>query len=405
MAPILDHWLDQQHRIRDSIIWENPIAFPGFPPFSFPFPQPYKTWSQLDKDALQAAFAAAWNFSSIQLTDLPPNILHPGNNSAPTTALSHSDAHSLYLASVGQSLAVEIGSRVGWSITNYSADNLAILFDSREFFAWSAADNGYEIQDLKGGLVVPASPHTMYTFLRDNDLIGDHRNGTIVRMVKWCHHNLLHVIGPRTTKTYDDVWQYRGVAPVLRTIKGTTDQANKEFGISHWTAGCTGTTGFLRAVLRTVNIPVVHDDQCGHALPYFSTDGLHLSHGDDPYDSYTFADPPFPMAELLIDQTQYDSWFGSGVSEDTRCNNIGRRVKELAIVYLPLAMLHDCCDDQAAGKSHAHGVVAGNLHPFTVAELEAFNFWTRMDLKIASYGGCAQVPWPSSPAFALKVGL
>jgi len=235
MAPILDHWLDQQHRIRDSIIWENPIAFPGFPPFSFPFPQPYKTWSQLDKDALQAAFAAAWNFSSIQLTDPPPNILHPGNNSAPTTALSHSDAHSLYLASVGQSLAVEIGSRVGWSITNYSADNLAILFDSREFFAWSAADNGYEIQDLKGGLVVPASPHTMYTFLRDNDLIGDHRYGTIVRMVKWCHHNLLHVIGPRTTKTYDDVWQYRGVAPVLRT---SNNRPSKEriwdFALDGW---------------------------------------------------------------------------------------------------------------------------------------------------------------------------
>lgn len=392
MPPILDHWLGEHHKIRDSIIWENPIVLPLFPPFSLP--QFYKNWPQSDKDALQAAFAAAWNFSSIQLTDPPLNILHPGNNSAPTTALSHSDAHALYLACVGQSLAVEIGNRVAWSVTGYSSDNLAILFDSREFFVWSAADNGYEIQDLQGGFVVPASPHTMYTFLRDNDLIGTHRYGTIVRILKWCHNNLSHFIGAYETKTMHDIWQYRGFAPVLRTIKGTTDQANKDYGVRHWTAGCHGTTGFLRAILRTINVPVVHDHQCGHALPYFSADGVHLSHGDDPYSSYTFADPAFPMAELLIDQTQYDSWFGSGVSEDTRCNNIDRRVEELAIVYLPLPMLHDYCNDQAAGKSHAHGVVADNLSTFTVAELDAFDLWTRMDLKIASYGGCAQVPWP-----------
>jgi hypothetical protein len=354
---------------------------------------------------LQAAFAAAWNFSSIQLTDPPPNLLHPGDHEPPTTALSPHDALWLYLASVGQSLAVEIGNRVPWSVSGYSSANLGILFDSRQFYTWSAAANGYQIEDLQGGYVVPASPHTMHTFLRDNDLIGAHRYGTIVNMIEWCHHNLLHNFGPHTTKTYHDVWQYRGEAPVLRTIKGTTDQATKEYGIQHWTAGCHGTAGFLRAILRTVNIPVVHDHQCGHALPYFSADHLHLSHGDDPYDTYTFADPAFPMAELLIDQSQYDSWFGSGVSEDTRCNNISRREQELAIVYLPLAMLHDYCDDQAAGKSHAHGVVAGNLHSFTVAELEAFDLWTRMDLKIASYGGCAQVPWPSSPAFVLKVGL
>jgi len=403
MPPILEHWLGEHHTIRDSILWETPIVLPLSPPFLFP--QFYKIWPQSRKDDLQAAFAAAWNFSSIQLTDPPPNLLHPGDHEPPTTALSPHDALWLYLASVGQSLAVEIGNRVSWSVSGYSSANLGILFDSRQFYTWSAAANGYQIEDLQGGYVVPASPHTMYTFLRDNDLIGAHRYGTIVRMVKWCHNNLIHNFGPHTTKTYHDVWQYRGEAPVLRTIKGTTDQATKEYGIQHWTAGCHGTAGFLRAILRTVNIPVVHDHQCGHALSYFSADHLHLSHGDDPYNGYTFADPAFPMAELLIDQTQYDSWFGSGVSEDTRCNNIGRRAQELAIVYLSLAMLHDYCNDQAAGKSHAHGVVAGNLHSFTVAELEAFDLWTRMDLKIASYGGCGQVPWPSSPAFALKVGL
>src|SRR6202035_1378586 len=163
MPPNLDHWLCDHHRIRDSVIWEFTDQLP-FPPVSLDFAWPYVMWPQSDKDALQAAFDAAWNFSSIQLSDPAPNVLHPGNNSTPTTALSHADAHALYLASIGQSLAVEIDNRVGWSVANYSSDNLAILFDSREFFVWSASDNGYEIQDLKGGYVVPASPHRMHRF-------------------------------------------------------------------------------------------------------------------------------------------------------------------------------------------------------------------------------------------------
>jgi hypothetical protein len=382
MAPILHDWLCEHHGIRDSIIWETTQGV-----------QLYKDWPQARIDDLQAAFAAAWNFSSIQLNDPPPNVLHPGNNSAPTTALSRADAHSLYLASIGQSLAVEIDHRVGWSVANFSSDNLAILFDSREFFVWSAADNGYEIQDPKGGYVVPASPHTMHRFLKDNDLIGTDRHGTIVRVIKWCHHKLNHYNGGYTTKTYHDVWQYRGEAPVLRTLEGTTDQAYAYFGVRHWTAGCHGTAGFLRAILRTVNIPVVHDHQCGHALPYFSADGLHLSHGDDPYDGYTFADPPYSMSELLLDQTKFDSWFGSGVSEDAKCKHIGKRVQELAIQYVPTEMLRDYCNDQALGKSHADGAVAANMPAYTVAQLEAHHLWSRMDAKIASMGGCDHVPY------------
>jgi hypothetical protein len=111
MAPILDRWLGKHHVIWDSIIWENPAPLPT--PFSLQRAQPYKNWPQRDKDALQTAFDAAWNFRSIKLDDIPTNILRLRDNSAPTTALSYADAHSLYLVSVAQSLAVEIDNRVG----------------------------------------------------------------------------------------------------------------------------------------------------------------------------------------------------------------------------------------------------------------------------------------------------
>ena len=396
MAPNLDEWLGKHHTIRDSIIWEYPTPLPGS--FSLHRTQPYKNWPERDKGALQTAFDAAWNLRSIEVDDIPANILHPADDHSPTTALSPADANALYLASVGQSLAVEIDNRVGWSVADYSTDNLAVLFDSREFFVWSrAAHNGYEIQDKKGGHVVPASPHTMYGFLRDNDLIGPHRFQTIVRMLTWCHHNLHHFFGPHKTKTFYDVWQYRGEAPVLRTIQGTTDQANPSYGLRRWTAGCHGTAGFLRAILRTVNIPVVHEHQDGHALPHFSADGLHLSHGDDPYHQYTYADPPYSMSELLLNQLDFDSWFGSGVSDGAKSNHVGKRVLDLALQYLPPPMLRDYCNDQAAGKSHADGAVAVEMSPYyTVAELEwQHHLWSRMDAKIASMGGCDHIDLPT----------
>ena len=396
MAPNLDHWLGKHHAIRDSIIWEYPTPLPGS--FSLQRAQPYKNWPERDKGALQTAFDAAWNLRSIEIDDLPVNILHPADDHSPATALSPADASALYLASVGQSLAVEIDNRVGWSVADYSTDNLAVLFDSREFFVWSrAAHNGYQIQDKKGGYVVPASPHTMHGFLRDNDLIGPRRYQTIVRMLTWCHHNLHHFFGKHKTKTFYDVWQYRGEAPVLRTIQGTTDQANPSYGLRHWTAGCHGTAGFLREILRTVNIPVVHEHQGGHALPHFSADGLHLSHGDDPYHQYTHADPPYPMSELLLNQLDFDSWFGSGVPDGAKSNHVGQRVLDLALQYLPPPLLRDYCNDQAAGKSHADGAVAVEMWPYyTVAELEwQYHLWSRMDAKIASTGGCDHIDVPT----------
>ena len=125
---------------------------------------------------------------------------------------------------------------------------------------------------------------------------------------------------------------------------------------------------------------------------------LHLSHGDDPYHQYTHADPPYSMSELLLDQSKFDSWFGSGVSPDARKKHVGKRVMELAIQYLPTRMLHDYCTDQAAGKSHADGdVYAGfQWYGYTLTELEwQHRLWSRMDAKIASMGGCDHIDLPT----------
>ena len=102
--------------------------------------------------------------------------------------------------------------------------------------------------------------------------------------------------------------------------------------------------------------------------------------------------------ELLLDQSKFDSWFGSGVSADARKKHVGKRVMELAIQYLPTRMLHDYCTDQAAGKSHADGdVYAGfQWYGYTLTELECqHRLWSRMDAKIASMGGCDHIDLPT----------
>jgi hypothetical protein len=182
----------------------------------------------------------------------------------------------------------------------------------------------------------------------------------------------------------------------LRIIQGTPFPASgvpSSAGIRHRTAGCWGTTSYLRAILRVVNIPVKHEDHVGHAMPYFLSEGLYLSHGDDPYNRLSKATPPFPAGELLIDQATRDAWFGGGVSNNQQTQNIGRRTRELAIRYLSDELLRNHCADLAANKSHADSDVFNSLKGnYTVAELEGQGLWGRIEAKITSLGGCAQIP-------------
>lgn len=180
---------------------------------------------------------------------------------------------------------------------------------------------------------------------------------------------------------------------MIRVLAGTVQTSHPEFGVMRRTAGCWGTTGFLRALLRVINIPVKLITNAGHAQPWFMADSRYLSHGDDPYNQLTKATPPIPAGMILIDQAKFNSWFGPGVSETNKSSNIGRRPRELAITYLPNYLLHAYCSDLSTGKTHENGQVFDIFSlNYTVAQLEAENLWSRMDAKIAGFGGCAHVP-------------
>ncbi|NTV21760.1 MAG: hypothetical protein HGA57_10365 [Chlorobium limicola] len=380
-VPDLDAWLSSHPLVAGSIVWEDAAGAHFWP-----------SWSASRKSELRVAFALAWNRNAIAVAEVPLNQAVMGDNDNVATVLSKQDAWAYFNAGVAQSLAIEMQQQVAWSLQGYATDQLAQLFDSREMFRWNGNPEGYRINSMHGHLV-PAPPSFSYAFLGNNGLLGHTRIDTIGRLVGWCRDNLVHFSGGTTAANMEDQWQYRGFPPLSRVINGTVKLSMPASGMKHRTAGCWGTVGLFRVLLRAVNIPVKLVSNAGHAQPWFMSEGRYLSHGDDPYNALTSSEPPYPAIELFIDQSRFDAWFGAGVSAQKRDDNIGRRPRELALVHLPNYLLHAYCDDLHDGKSHGAGKVFEIFsRDCTVGELEAENLWARMDAKIAAFGGCAHVP-------------
>lgn len=376
----LDEWLQACPAVAASIVWEDSGG-----------PHAWPSWSAAWKNELMEAFALARSGGSITVPDVPRNLAVLADNDPATTLLTPADAWAYYKASVARSLAAQIGRQLGWSLTGYTAPELAQLFDSREMFRWNAVPAGYRIEDWHGS-VTPAPPAYIHDFLATAGLIGNSRLDTIVRVLDWCRANLHHMGGGLDTLNMEHYWQYRGRPPVVRVLTGTVLSSDTQLRLFHWTAGCWGTVGLLRALLRVVNIPVKLLGVVTHAQPWFMADDRYLDHGDDPYNILLRADPPVPMAEVLINGTTYNEWFGPGASDAQRWDNINRRPIELAVSYLPNYLLRAYCSDIDAGKTHDNGTVKATLRIYTVRYLEDRGLWARMDTKIAGLGGCDHIP-------------
>lgn len=407
-TPLLETWLAAHPALQNSIVWLTPSQ-----------PQVYSSWSANQKQALQEAFVRAWTNQPSGLPLVPTNLSPDLPDEYPATVMTPAEAWAFYLAHLGQCLALEIGQRLTWSILKYTPEQLAILLDSREWFLYDASLSGYRIGADTNGYYTPAPPELILSFLtqlhfldplpatrpvfpfpRPNPgrigrlrlpLSGQYT--AIVHLFDWCRRNLIHFGGGFTTANMKAHWQYHGYPPLARVIEGTQKTGSS---FQHWTAGCTGTVGFLRGILRAVNIPVKHLRIAGHSLPYFVRQRTYLSHGDDLYGSYSRGkykdDPlPYPSEKLFLSQATFDKWFNPQVSPADK--NIARRSRELAIEYLPIGLLFAYCKDKTAGVSHAEGTVFGDLkYYYTLAELEQGKLWERMEAKITQLGGCAANP-------------
>jgi hypothetical protein len=393
----LETWLESQPSIRNAIRWQAPNRRT----------YSYSEWTDAQKAQLASACKNLRRANGSGLPEAPPFSVFQDSVEIWSTNIEPDLAWKYYIAYLAQSIMAEARSWLGWSLNEYTDAELALLFDSRYLYTYRDGLGKYIVTKMYNnesigisdyGAAMPGDPGRIFAFLYDSEMLGATRRQTIENLMGWCRTHLVHYNGVNDPANLLNYWQYGGFAPVERMIQGTICTSQPAVGLQHWTAGCWGTTAFLRLVLRTANIPVLATrlrcpDVRFHSTPYFASENLYLSHGDDLYGHLSHATPPIPESEYLIDQARFDVWFGDAVSDEQSCNNVGRRQFELALQYLPNWLLRSHCQDLADGRDHASSSVYEVFKSnYTVAELEAAGLWDRMNSKIASFGGCDSIP-------------
>ena len=420
----VDCWLSKNSNVAQSLAWENRVAFGQSSVAAWP------QWPNAQRDDLRSNFVNALSMlADARANDPDPLVDPPVNqetlqdNLFAVTVLSANDAWRLYIKTVAMSLAVELSQYVSWSIVTYDSTSLSSLFDSRHLlsYTWSGApaNLGVTVPQAEGYILIsnsydqathslfnpyvsyvtPAPPARALSFIRDQGLLGSTRLQTITNALAWARR-LDHFTGGPTAAVTQRVWQYRGGAPVSRTIDTTVDPSSSPDPF-HYTAGCHGTSGFLNSVLRVVNIPVDNNSN-GHSLTRFMTEGLYLSHGDDPYfDNDIYG---VPASAMLISEATFRSWFVTA-SPALSVENIGRGNTEAMIKYLSGRLQWMYCSDPVPNSDHAHSLIMSaqyfTLYPstYTLSYLEHLpadpaqpglpaSLWDRLAQKVASNGGC-----------------
>ncbi len=394
---MISDWLQAHPHIRNAIKWKTEDWL-----------MTYNNWNSDQKADLEEAYESIVNYQWVWVNDPPENIKEVRDDQWPPTVLSVQDAWDIFVAHVAQCLAVETESWVNWSLLNYSSRDLATLLDSRQFYKYIESFGGYIIEVDVGGECVPGIPSLPYALLKHNNLLANTRLKTIGNLLHWCK-GLFHY-GPPHPKYSDrgadlneGFWQYRGFPPVSRMILGTKctlDGMPEHQRKGHFTAGCHGTMGFLRAVLRTVNIPVEARKYGSHRQVYFPTEELYMAHGDDPYDR-SLKELLCPWEEILMNEQKYSELFihpGHHYPVDERKRRMQVHLQDLLIKYIPPQMLRDRCSDRQNNTEKPKSLVYKEFkESYTVGELEQKELWSSLDKKIDAYGGCNKIPRSGEP--------
>jgi len=328
-------WLAAHPTIAAAIKWQFQPANPAnvYAPPAEGDKLPWASWSASQKADLNQAYLdmvdwysqgapqVAMTPGGPDLTDQPINN-HPSANSDGTSTLewvSPTYMWKLYVAHVAFSLLLETSQQVPWSVTDYPDATLKWIFDSASM-GWYLANGNFSLGTYSGAgrpalrtdnrpRTSFADPRWTYPWLKQAGIVGTTRLATIGKTLDWMRQNMTHFFGSDEFGTDWDIWQYRGYSPISQIVNGTVDTDNPTYGLRHWTAGCHGSTGFLNAALRVLNIPVQPIWVCGHELVYFMSEDRYLDHADDPYNQTVRASSS-PSVLLLIDSPTWKLRFG-----------------------------------------------------------------------------------------------
>ena len=423
---LLDCFLKKNPNVAAAIVWRKPGSRP-----QTEINIPWANWDAQSKNDLAEAFyyAFEWmngglqSFNGYQLVDPPVNQFTQPDDAPAVTELAPQDAWHLYVNIIAQSLAVEIGGFVPWTITGYSAQELETLFDSNNVASLQMESSNALDPSVApvwgytpaGGYTMDAPPTTYFQFLVDNNMVQGNHKTTINALINWSRYNLLHILdwADLTALQFQGWWNYRGNSPGSAVLSGTlgpyqTATPLPPFppGMPHnWVEGCHGVVTLYRGLLHTVNIPTDYVVEFGHGMPIWWTVSESLSHGDDVESGILWHNgaylnkpstwetwPVYPPADQFpISLTDFHDWF---TGPNSNALNVGRQQFELDVIKYPDAdLLTMYCYDKAHGLSHANGTVFASLAPdflqiFPLQTLQSMGFWNTLASESAQFGFC-----------------
>jgi len=278
---------------------------------------------------------------------------------------------------------------------------------------------------IHGAATLTSPLGSLELLMRQQGLVRNSMEGTLYAALDWGRDNLVHFNGPLERYSEDRVWQYGGAPPVSRVIAGTIafedgqGWGDHEWGVQNYTMGCHGTSGFYKAVLRTMNIPVKVENNAFHSgmsfpmWPPWAVAG-HITHSDSIY-SRAFRDQnlglplenptanPESSANIIADDSDYLAWFDPSLSFHQKIANVTLSELRYLAFWQPVPttyIMQLYCADLAAGLSHADGSVYKNLffnqlvglHPtgLTLQDLENAFYWDWLEWRRSTYpGGCS----------------
>lgn len=353
----------------------------------------YYSWSRPRQKFLKDLIITYCTAGDTNLNEAHPNapFIRRDGDLAIRTEWTHDVALSYFLAHVAHCLTLDFFRSLPWSLSSYPVDQRAVFLDGRQYFRLLASRN-YEIDREGVGHVTYGDPKRIYNFILRNRIIGDNHKATIVNLLEWCSRNLNHHIGDSSYTNAFAHWQYEGFPPIERMINGTIREIyNERRRVQSHTLGCGGTTGFLRAVLRLANIPVVYRrlPSHGHAFPYFISINEYIAHGDDPYTFIFSYIREVPLERILIDHDTFIDWFTDPANARL---NLSRRILDLAIEYLPFSLMVSHCQNTTRGLPLVGcEIVRWFSTTYSFEYLNSVNLWRRLDDKITAFGGCMVV--------------
>ena len=318
--------------------------------------------------------------------------------------MSHCDALKIYLSHVAQSLWADATRMVAWRLSSANANSLTHLFDSRQLMLFSAA-RGYRFDFFVMGAVTHWDPVLSFNFLISEGILAVSHWQTIQNLAAWCRRNLIHITGyaydhnggpfSSQAEQWEYIYGYSGVPLVDKMLFPLP-------GRRHITHGCWGTSGFMAALLRTVNIPVHHGrsefSSGHHSRPEFFSVNKSLSHGDDLYNGWVrLGHNNVPIGEVFWDHAvmvaQIDAPAplpGKTVPE-TASYHHRKHLVNLGVTHKTDWLLQQRCQDLASGDEGMDSRLWQALHEY-YNDAEINDIADDCDTAIAAIpGGCGSL--------------